>query len=168
MRINIGTLAGMPRELGTIVAAVVRRGSKVLLVEEQGTDDTSPVWMLPGGRAEEGEDEVAALHREVAEETGLTLVGRPTVAFEVEVELDTDVSGTYRAITYACEAPGVVPPDDPDGLVRRAEWVDAAEALERLSTVQWYECKPLRRFLAGEAPAAARYRYRVSGRPGAI
>jgi 8-oxo-dGTP diphosphatase len=157
----------MPSRLPTIVAAVIRRGRQLVLVEEQGPDDSEPVWMLPGGRAEEGEDPLAAIHREVAEETGLAVVGRPRIAFAVEVALDTDLHvGTYRAVTYACEASGHVQPDDPDGLVLRAEWVNPTDALVRLARVQWYECEPLRRFLAGEAPATARYRYAVTARHG--
>lgn len=159
----------MTPHLTAIVAALIRRGSEILLVEEQGPDDRAPVWMLPGGRAEEGEDPLAALQREVAEETGLAVVGRPQVAFEVEVELDTALNvGTYRAVTYACDASGSVQPGDPDGLVSRADWVNPADALVRLSRVQWYECEPLRRFLVGEAPPATHYRYRVTGQRDAL
>jgi 8-oxo-dGTP pyrophosphatase MutT (NUDIX family) len=159
----------VPVEVSTIVAAVVRRGSKLLLVEAQGPGDQAPIWMLPGGRVEEGEEPIVALRREVTEETGLAVHGRPELAFEVEVELDTDLhAGTYRAMTFTCRATGVVEPNDPDGLVQRAAWVDAADALRSLADVQWYECEPLRRYLAGEAPDAARYRYRVSGRQGAM
>ncbi len=146
---------GLP--LPTIVVALIRRGSRLLLVEAQGPDDPVAVWMLPGGQVEGGEELIDALWREVKEETGLQVVGEPRVAFEVEVDHRTDIAnGMYRALTYTCEATGDPRPDDPDGLVRSAAWVDAVDALDRLSAVEWYECEPLRRFLSGEAPAGAR------------
>lgn len=42
---------------------------RILLVRLQFTDWTG--WVLPGGGKEAGEDDRAALHRELAEETGL-------------------------------------------------------------------------------------------------
>lgn len=141
----------------------------MLLVQAQGPLDPLPVWMLPGGRVESGEGLVDALRREVAEETGLGVVGASQLAFEVEVDLSTDVaSGPYRAMTFTCQATGDLQPEDPDGLVRSAAWVETADALHRLSAVEWYECEPLRRFLSGEARAGAAYRYRVAGRLGSM
>ena len=102
----------------TIVVALIHRGDQLLLVEAQGPDDPVPVWMLPGGQVEEGEALRDALRRELAEETGLQIAGKPELAFEVEVEYRTDVGiGPYRALTFACEANGVLQPNDPDGLV---------------------------------------------------
>lgn len=87
----------------------------------------------------------------------------------MEVEYRTDVAtGLYRALTFACEATGVLQPDDPDGLVQRAACVEPSEALDRLSVLEWYECEPLRRFLSGEAAAGAAYRYRVTGKRGSM
>ena len=153
--------------LPTIVVALVRRGDRMLMVRGKGSDDPAPGWMLPGGRVEPGEELREALARELAEETGLELRGELEVAFEVEVDYDSDVvTGRHRSITYTCDAVGKLRPDDPDGLVDTAEWLDRAVALDRLGELEWYEREPLRRFLAGEAPAGASYRYRVSGARG--
>ena len=155
--------------LPTIVVALIRRGPRVLLVEAQGPDDPVPVWMLPGGQVEEGEALLDALRRELAEETGLEIVREPELAFEVEVDYIADIAtGPYRALTFACEANGVLQPNDPDGLVRRAAWVETGDALGRLALLEWYECEPLRRFLSGEAAAGIAYRYRVTGERGAM
>lgn len=159
----------MASPIPNIVVALIQRGSRLLLAEAQGPDDPTPVWMLPGGRVETDEGLLEALRRELAEETGLQIAGEPQLAFEVEVEYRTDIAtGPYRALTYACEATGELRPDDPDGLVRSAAWVEASEALDRLSQLEWYECEPLRRFLSGEAAAGAAYRYRVGGKRGSM
>jgi len=134
-----------------IVAALVRRDDRLLLVRQQGPWDHEPSWMLPGGRVEEGEELARALARELREETGLRLLGRPHVAFEAEVDTG---EGAYRATTFSCDADGTLAPADPDRFVDRAEWVPVAEALERLRCVEWYDCGPLERYLSEPAPDA--------------
>lgn len=141
-----------------IVAAIIRRKGRVLLVEEQGPGDATPAWMLPGGRVEPGETLIAALRREVAEETGLSVVGTPKLAFSVEVRTRRgDEVLEWRAASFACAAQGRLQPNDPDRFVKRAAWVPMSEALDRLSCVTWYDCEPLRRFLAGAAGLGAVY-----------
>lgn len=160
----------MASPIPTIVVALIQRGPRVLLVEAQGPDDPTPAWMLPGGQVEADEQLLEALRRELAEETGLQIIGEPRLAFEVEVDYRTDIAtGVYRALTYACEAAtGELQPADPDGLVRSAAWVEVNEALDRLANLEWYECETLRRFLSGEAAAGAAYRYRVIGKRGSM
>lgn len=157
----------MPWPASTIVVALIQRRSRLLLVEAQGPDDRGPVWMLPGGKVEADEELLDALRRELAEETGLQIAGEPQLVFEVVVDSRTDIAtGLYHALTYTCEATGELQPDDPDGLVRNAAWVEVGDALNRLSVLEWYECEPLRRFLSGEAVIGVAYRYRVTGTRG--
>lgn len=156
---------GMPHT----VSALIRRGAALLLVQEQEPHDVAPTWMLPGGRVEPGETLDAALRREIREETGLEITGILSLAFVVEIEASLDdLVGTWRAVTYACDGEGNVEPADPDGLILSAEWVPLEDALLRLEQVEWYDSAPLRAHLAGEALAGARYRYRLSGRRGAV
>jgi ADP-ribose pyrophosphatase YjhB (NUDIX family) len=137
-----------------IVSAIVRRDDRLLLVEQQGPEDPDPSWMLPGGRVEPAETLVTALVRELAEETGLELVGLPRIAFAVDLMLE---AGHHSAISFACEAAGTVAPSDPDGFVRSAAWIDTDEGIERLRRVEWYDCAPLERFLSGDAVGGAMY-----------
>ena len=69
-----------------IVAAIIRRGDEILLVEQQGKDDPAPSWALPGGRVEPGELFHDALTREVREETGLTVAAIGQLAYLVQAE----------------------------------------------------------------------------------
>ena len=58
-----------------VVAAVLLRDGAVLLTHRSPTRRWYPdVWDLPGGHVAPGEDEVAALHRELAEELGVRVV----------------------------------------------------------------------------------------------
>jgi 8-oxo-dGTP pyrophosphatase MutT (NUDIX family) len=77
----------MPRTIGPIVAPaqrqrIVRRAVRVLLLDPDGRallfQDSDPNigarwWILPGGGIDSGEEELDAVVREIAEETGLVL-----------------------------------------------------------------------------------------------
>ena len=144
----------MPPETTMIVCALVRRAGRLLLVEEMEAGDPGPTWMLPGGRLEPGETLTEGLERELAEETGLRLAEHPVIAFAVDI---VRPEGRYSAITFDCDGTGSVEPNDPDGLVQSAAWLATDEALRRLAGVDWYDCRPLQRFLSGAAGAGTVY-----------
>ncbi|MCP2257888.1 8-oxo-dGTP diphosphatase [Streptoalloteichus tenebrarius] len=55
-----------------VVGAVIDHGGSVLVLQRRPDEEFLPgLWELPSGKVEEGEDLLTALHREVAEETGL-------------------------------------------------------------------------------------------------
>lgn len=57
-----------------VVAAVIERGDRRLLIGQRRRNGTSPLkWEFPGGKVEEGETAEAALARELLEELGATL-----------------------------------------------------------------------------------------------
>jgi 8-oxo-dGTP diphosphatase len=95
-----------------------------LLLVQRANDPGRGLWSLPGGRVEPGEDDVTALVREMAEETGLVirpgdLVGRVR-------------RGPYDIADYRCHVVGGALRAGDDAL--DARWCDAA-ALERLPLV---------------------------------
>jgi 8-oxo-dGTP diphosphatase len=57
-----------------VVAAVIERPDRRLLIGQRRSGDSSPLkWEFPGGKVEEGEAPEAALSRELREELGTTL-----------------------------------------------------------------------------------------------
>jgi 8-oxo-dGTP diphosphatase len=57
-----------------IIAAVIERSDRRILIGQRRRNDTSPLkWEFPGGKVEEGETPEAALARELQEELSVTL-----------------------------------------------------------------------------------------------
>lgn len=88
-----------------------------LLLVQRGNEPGRGLWSIPGGRVEAGEDDAAALVREMAEETGLLvepgrLVGRVT-------------RGRYVIADYACTVLGGELRAGDDAL--DARWCSAAD-----------------------------------------
>ncbi|ACG78094.1 MutT/nudix family protein [Phenylobacterium zucineum HLK1] len=85
-----------------VVGAVVRDGAgRLLVVRKRGTQR----FMLPGGKPEPGEDDLAALARELAEELGVSLLSaRPLGVFEAPAA--NEPGRTVRSRPYAAEIEG--------------------------------------------------------------
>ncbi|HUP19029.1 MAG TPA: (deoxy)nucleoside triphosphate pyrophosphohydrolase [Gemmatimonadota bacterium] len=104
--------------VGEIVIGVVARADGRFLVQPRAGDAAMEgLWELPGGKVAPGEDHAAALAREIAEETGLTVrVGEPVLKWchaydDRRVELHA----------YVCE------PADGERAPRGTRWVSPAE-----------------------------------------
>ncbi len=65
-----------------------------LLLVQRGNEPGRGLWSVPGGRVEAGEDDAAALVREMAEETGLVVEPGPLIGRVTR--------GPYVIADYAC------------------------------------------------------------------
>ncbi len=84
-----------------VVAAVVRRGDAILVTRRLDRPGSPGQWEFPGGKVEAGEDEPAALRREIAEELGCDVeVGRLLLR-HAHAYPDLDVALAF----YACAFP---------------------------------------------------------------
>jgi len=139
------------REFVVAAAILLDARGRVLLVgnDWQGRGDVR--WTLPGGVVERHESTIDALHREVLEETGLSVTSIEGLAYAVHVE---DRRRNDRAISFAFVAAyeGLLNPRDPDGFIVEARFVPVDEVEEIVPI------PPLRE------PLAAYLRDRVTGR----
>lgn len=92
-------------ELQVGVKAIIRdpRGNILLLRRAKPVNNGEIVWDIPGGRIAASEDLVGALRREIAEETGLILLGapKPIAAQDIFTPLYHIVRITYEASVAA-------------------------------------------------------------------
>lgn len=110
-------------------AVVVNPQGEILTLRRTKTAPSNPLaWDLPGGQLEFGEDPVASIIREVAEETGL-IVESPKV---FDVEAHTNKGGDYWiTIAYRVKADGEIILSYEHDIFR---WVTADQFLELDST----------------------------------
>jgi 8-oxo-dGTP diphosphatase len=104
-----------------VVAALIRDDTgRVLLVRKRGM----AMFMQPGGKRDVGEDDVAALSREIAEELGCVLVPasvRPLGEFDAVAA--NEPGFRVRANLYGVDVTGDIMPSQE---IDEAIWVDPA------------------------------------------
>jgi 8-oxo-dGTP diphosphatase len=65
----------------TVVAAVIEREDRRILIGQRRRNDTSPLkWEFPGGKVQQGETDEAALARELREELGGEMMRMAAIA----------------------------------------------------------------------------------------
>jgi len=87
-----------------VVGAVIRDATgRLLTVRKRGTER----FMLPGGKREPGEDDRAALARELAEEIGVTLVAAQLLG-RFEAPAANEPGATVRSSAYLVTVAGEI------------------------------------------------------------
>jgi 8-oxo-dGTP diphosphatase len=101
-----------------VVAAVIERSDRRLLIGQRRHNDTSPLkWEFPGGKVEAGETPEAALARELKEELGANLKKSVTIGRVVHKYAST--------------------PDELEILFYAAEILDEELAPIRFEKIEW-------------------------------
>src|SRR5882757_7410432 len=110
-------------ENGTIeiVAALIRDAAgRVLLVRKRGTT----AFMQPGGKRDRGEDDIAALAREIDEELGCHLVhGSVRPLGEFDAISANEPGWRVRAFLYEVDVTGDIVPK---AEIEEMAWIDPA------------------------------------------
>ncbi|WP_433161168.1 NUDIX hydrolase [Kribbella sp. CA-247076] len=125
------------------VGALVYDDQGRLLVVRRANEPGRGLWSLPGGRVEPGEDDQAAVAREVAEETGLTVRVGPLVG---EVEREGPNGVLYVIRDYEAKAVGgdLRAGDDASDarFVTRAEFLALPTTTLLVSTLDQWQALP--------------------------
>lgn len=89
------------------VGALILNGDSIVLVQ-RGKPPLLGLWTIPGGAVETGETLEEALHREVLEETGLTIERRNLVTIFERIIPDESGHTQYHYVLadYLCHATG--------------------------------------------------------------
>ena len=144
-------------------------GDGGLLLVQNRRRDGSHDWSPPGGVIEDGESLVDGLTREVAEETGVEVLGWDGPVYEVHVDA-ADMGWQARIeVHVARDYRGGLHVDDPDGIVVDAAWVAPGSCEDRLAGCRRWVSEPLLAWIdatrAGTEPWPARaFRYHLAGR----
>lgn len=103
-----------------MVAAVLRRGNRILITRRHAHGDRGGQWEFPGGKVESGESEAAALAREIREELGCDVEVGAVLARTTHRYPDLEVELAF----YECALPEGAEPR----LIGAAEmaWADAS------------------------------------------
>jgi 8-oxo-dGTP diphosphatase len=108
------------RTIRIVAALICDEAGRVLLVRKRGTQ----AFMQPGGKRDAGEDDLAALAREISEELGCALVPasvRPLGEFDAAAA--NEPGFRVRANLYRVDVSGDITPSLE---IDEAIWIDAA------------------------------------------
>jgi 8-oxo-dGTP diphosphatase len=113
------------------VAAVLRRGTRVLLCHRNPARDYFPdVWDLPGGHVEAGEHAAIALARELQEELGIRVEDLPDIPTRVLSDDALNIDLSIWFVDSWRGDPANVAPQEHDGVAwyTSEQWSDLALA----------------------------------------
>jgi 8-oxo-dGTP diphosphatase len=127
-----------------VVGAAIVRDQRLLAARRSGPSPTAGGWELPGGKVDPGEDDLAALVREIREELGVTIAPVRQVV-DASGEPDWPLPGVGLLRVWTAQIVGA---DEPVALTDhdRLRWLAPGAAFE----VAWLpaDAPVVRRLLA--------------------
>lgn len=147
-----------------VVSGVIIGDGGVLLVANRRRNGEVD-WSTPGGVIDPGETALAALTREVFEETGIGVTSWSDIVYQVEVVAPDHGFHLEVSCHQAEEFTGSIRLDDPDRIVVAAEYVAIDVVPERLDGSAPWVAEPLIEYLNGESVDRRHFRYRLTGGP---
>lgn len=143
-----------------VSAAIARRGDSLLLVRELG-ESGEIGWSLPGGVIEEGEDPLAALKREVREETSLEVSEVLGLAYSVTYNRPEKNDRTYASV-FEVTTTGNIVAEELDIDILEAKFVDLPLAITLLDDFPTrVMVEPAIAYLKKETPPGTMWVYEI-------
>lgn len=149
-----------------IVAALIRQDDQILLVQQQGSDDLSASWALPGGVVEAGELLTEALVREVCEETGIKVTQVGQLVYVAQLDNPIERRHSITVVFEIRKWDGALHPADPDDVILQTRFLIDLEAVSKLQELPRRVMRePIVAYLRGETSPGSvwLYRHRPNG-----
>jgi len=111
---------------------ILNQKDEVLLIC-RGTEPNRGLWTIPGGRQEPGETVIETAHREIGEETGVT-IGPPKLVDVVDLVRHNEDGSLLRHYTLIDYTAGYISGEPrPGGDADSVEWVSLDVVEDRVS-----------------------------------
>jgi 8-oxo-dGTP diphosphatase len=150
----------MTYKINHVAVGILRQGESIVLIQQEFAT-RPPLWLLPGGMVEPGELFHEALTREIAEETGATVVKLGRLAYAMQIYHPERREQTIAHVFEIDQWSGELKSADPDNEVLQVALIPLTEAPELLSEIHWTAVRePLLAYLRGECLAGTLWFYR--------
>jgi 8-oxo-dGTP diphosphatase len=146
-----------------VAAGLITSDAGTLLVANRRRDGRID-WSTPGGVVDAGETSIAALSREVREETGLAVAHWLRLCWTTEVEFVDLEMHLAVEVHLADGYDGSITLDDPDGIVVDAHFLGPDAIDDRLDTSPLWVAEPMRDWMRAPWEETRHFGYRAQGR----
>lgn len=134
-----------------ITAGIVRRNNEILLVKHNSEFGSKDFWTVPGGTANENENALQSVTRELKEETGLVVKNWKSIAY---IAQHLNYKRNWQSIVIVFESDnyeGNLTIADPDGDIIEVDFFPIEDAIELIKEIPFPVMRdPLIDYLSNE------------------